>query len=130
MKTKVPALAVTTFMLLTSPLAHAEDPVKSTSADLNGDGKPEAISVDWKVDDSEVRGITVVDLDSGDKFKEVAVHMGLTDSDASVTVYGFDGKALKELGNVHALTEARGNGIILSDTWVGFWNLRQKYTLD
>lgn len=148
MKTRVPALAVTTFMLLAQPLAHAEAPVMSTSADLDGDSKPEAISLQWnegenhfvlkvggatvqgKVDDTEVQGVTVVDLDSGDKWKEIAVHMGLVDSDASKTVYGFDGKTLKELGNVHALTEARGNGIVLSDTWTGFWNLREKYALD
>jgi hypothetical protein len=148
MKTKAPALTATTLLLLAPLLAHAEEPTKSTSADLDGDGKPEAISLQWnegdsqfvlkvgattvrgKVDDTEVRGVTVVDLDSGDKWKEVAVHMGLTDSDASATVYGFDGKVVKELGSVHALTEARGNGVVLSDTWAGFWNHREKYALD
>jgi hypothetical protein len=148
MKTRVLALAATTFLLLAPPLALAEEPVKSTSADLDGDGKPEAISLQWnegdsqfvlkvgaatlkgKVDDTEVQGVTVVDVDSGDKWKELAVHMGLVDSDASRTVYGFDGKALKELGRVHALTEVRGNGVVLSDMWTGFWNRREKYALD
>lgn len=145
---KVPALSVTMFLLLAAPLAHAEAPVKSTSADLDGDGKPEAISLQWKegdsqfvlkvggatargkADDTEVHGVTVADIDSGDKWKEVSVHTGLTESDTSSTVYGFDGKALKELGRVRALTEVRGNGIVLSDSWMGFWNRREKYVLD
>ena len=145
---KVPALTVTTLMLLAAPSAHAEEPVKSTSADLDGDGKPEAISVQWaegdaqfvlkvggstlrgKTNEAEVRGVSVVDIDGGDKWKEVAVHLGFTDDDHRSIVYGFDGKALKELGSTHALTEARGNGIVLSDTWMGFWNRREKYALD
>jgi hypothetical protein len=128
-------------------LASAE-PVKSTSADLDGDGKPEAISVQWaegdaqfvlkvggatlrgKTNEAEVRGVSVVDLDGGDKWKEVAVDLGLTDDDHRSIVYGFDGKALKELGSTHALTEVRGNGIVLSDSWMGFWTRREKYALD
>ncbi|QRN93327.1 hypothetical protein JRI60_29510 [Archangium violaceum] len=148
MKTTVPALAVSTFLLLAVPPAHADEPVMSTSADLDGDGKPEAISIQWKegdrqfvlkvggatlrgkAEDTEVHGVTVIDIDGGDKWKEVSVHTGLTESDASSTVYGFDGKALKELGRVRALSEVRGNGIVLSDSWMGFWNRREKYTLD
>ncbi|WP_257446944.1 hypothetical protein [Archangium lipolyticum] len=148
MRTQVPALAVTTFLLFAAPLVHADEPVKSTSADLDGDGKPEAISIQWKegdsqfvlkvgaatlrgkADDTEVHGVTVIDIDGGDKWKEVSVHTGLTDSDASSTIYGFDGKALRELGRVRALSEVRGNAIVLSDSWMGFWNRREKYALD
>ncbi|AKJ04079.1 hypothetical protein ATI61_101826 [Archangium gephyra] len=145
---KVPVLTVAALMLLAAPPARADEPVKSTSADLDGDGKPEAISVQWgqgdaqfvlkvggatvrgKTNDAEVRGVSVIDLDGGDKWKEVAVDMGLTDDDHRSIVYGFDGKALKELGSPHALTEVRGNGIVLSDSWMGFWNRREKYALD
>ncbi|WP_375765048.1 hypothetical protein NR798_25365 [Archangium gephyra] len=148
MKMEIPALTAAAFLLLAAPAVHADEPVKSASADLDGDGKPEAISVQWaqgdaqfvlkvggatlrgKTNDAEVRGVTVIDVDGGDKWKEVAVDMGLTDDDHRSIVYGFDGKALKELGSTHALTEVRGNGIVLSDTWMGFWNLREKYALD
>jgi hypothetical protein len=145
---KTSALTITAFLLFAAPLAHADEPVTSTSADLDGDGKPEALSLQWKegdaqfvlkagsatirgkADDTEVRGVFVVDIDSGDKWKELCVHLGLTDDDAHCLVYGFDGKALKELGDVHALTEVKGNGFVLSDTWTGFWNRREKYALD
>jgi hypothetical protein len=135
-------------LLLCPLLAQAAEPTSSTSADLDGDGKPEAISLQWQegegtftlkvagktlqgqAPDTEVHGVTVVDLDRGDTWKEVAVNMGVTDGDARCVLYGFDGKSLKALGEVHALTEVSGNGIILSDSWRGFWNLREKYVLD
>ncbi|MFP2929778.1 hypothetical protein ACLESO_32215 [Pyxidicoccus sp. 3LG] len=71
-----------------------------------------------------------MDLDSSDKRKEVVVHTGQTDYDKKAHVYSFDGKSLKPLGTVPAITEARGNSIILSDTWQGFWNRRDKFALD
>lgn len=149
MKTKSPALAVMTLTLLTAPLAHAQgEPTKSASVDLNGDGKPEAVSLTWdeardefvlKAGSATIRGGTdgnapegfvVVDLDSSDKRKELVVSTGQTDYDKQQHLYAFDGKALKSIGNVPALTEAKGNGIILSDSWQGFWNRRDKYALD
>ena len=73
--------------------------------------------------------LDVVDLDSSDKWKELAVSTGEVDSEHRVYLFGYDGKKLKALGSVHALTEARGNGIILSDSWKGFWSAREKYVL-
>ncbi|AKQ70080.1 hypothetical protein A176_006992 [Myxococcus hansupus] len=150
MKMKVSVLAVVTCSLLTAPraLANAETPVKSGSVDLNGDGKAEAVSIEYdeakdevvlKADGASARipgdgnapdGLFIVDLDTRDKRKELVVRTGQTDSDARSYIYGFDGKALKPLGIVPNLTEAKGNGIILSDSWKGFWNQRDKYVLD
>ncbi|XXF75675.1 hypothetical protein P2318_21750 [Myxococcaceae bacterium GXIMD 01537] len=146
--TKTPALALAALTLLCAPAAIAQAPARPLSADLDGDGKPETVSVQWKEGDSQfvlkvggatVRGdakdtelgeVTVVDLDSGDKRKEVAVSTGLSDYDHRVHLFAYDGKGLKALGTLPALTEARGNGIVLSDTWQGFWNQRDKYVLD
>jgi hypothetical protein len=147
---KFPMLTAVALMLLAAPSAHAQMPEKSASADLDGDGKPEAISVQWDrvgkqfvlnvgsitfrhtAGDFEVRGVSVIDIDGGDKWKEVVVHMGLLSGDYynRTFVYGFDGNELKELGYTHNLAEVRGNGIVLADWWMGFWNLREKYTLD
>ncbi|WIG94110.1 hypothetical protein KGD87_26645 [Myxococcus sp. SDU36] len=150
MKTNASVLAVMTCSLLTAPLASADDtaPVKSASVDLNGDGTPEAVSLQFDApknefvlkagsasirgpgDDNEPAGVFIVDLDSRDQRKELMVRTGQTDYDQRSYLYGFDGKALKLLGTVPALTEAKGNGIILSDSWQGFWNRRDKYVLD
>jgi hypothetical protein len=143
MKTRV--LAVLPSVLWLSLPSWAAEPVR---ADLDGDGKPETLAVQWDVDkggftlkvgsasvqakteDPNEGGLEIVDLDSGDKWKDIAITTGQTDGDHRVFLYGFDGKTLKPLGEVHALTEAKGNGIILSDSWMGFWNKRDKYVLD
>ncbi|MCY1017709.1 hypothetical protein [Pyxidicoccus sp. MSG2] len=150
MKTKSPFLAVMTFALLAAPLASAGDdaPVKAATLDVSGDGKPEDISVTWdepksqfilKVGNATARGssgheepngFTVVDLDSSDKRKEVVVHTGLTDNTKEAHVYAYDGKSLKAMGTVPSISEARGNGIVLSDAWMAFWQRRDKYVLD
>jgi hypothetical protein len=152
MKTHVPALAVAALTLLTAPLAHAGDdaPVMSATVDVDGDGKQEAVSLEWRESedaspyvlkvgsatlrgsgkDFQVSGFTVVDLDASDRRKEIAVHTGNTDVDARTDLFSYDGKKLKALGSVPKLTEVKGNGIILSDQWQGFWNQRDKFTYD
>lgn len=148
---KVRALAVLTSALLSSTPALAQntdEPVKSAQVDLNGDGKPEAISIDsgangaftlkvgaatlkGNASGNEVSGFSLVDLDSGDKWKEVLVHtIGDTDDLHRFFLFGYDGKSVKPLGDVRALSEAKGNGIVLVDSWMGFWNRRDKFTLD
>ncbi|WP_375755663.1 hypothetical protein [Corallococcus exercitus] len=149
---KTPLLAVlSSAVLFTGAPALAQkndEPVTSASVDLDGDGKPEAVSftagkdgqftlkagaatLQANASGNDVSGFTVVDLDTGDKWKELLVHsLGNTDDDHRFFLYGYDGKALKSLGDVHALTEAKGNGIVLVDRWMGFWQKRDKYTLD
>ncbi|MGE6763698.1 hypothetical protein ACQKGO_37150 [Corallococcus interemptor] len=149
---KTPLLAVLSSALVfagTPAWAQKNDePVKSAQVDLDGDGKPDTVSLtageggkftlkagsatlQGNASGNEVRGFTVVDLDTGDKWKELLVHtLGDMDDDHRFFLYGYDGKAVKPLGDVRALTEAKGNGIVLVDTWMGFWQRRDKYTLD
>nr|BDT30361.1 SH3 domain-containing protein [Myxococcus sp. MH1] len=152
MKTSLlPTIALSSFALLHAPLALAGDEplVKAASVDLNGDGKPEDISLETQEgpkgfgyvlkvgaatvnvrSDAEVHGFVIIDIDSGDPRKEVAVHTGMTDHDSASTLYAFDGKALKSLGSVRSPIEAKGNNIILSSTWQSFWTRVDKYVLD
>nr|WP_253903178.1 hypothetical protein [Corallococcus exiguus] len=137
-------------VLLTGAPASAQNSefVKSAQVDLDGDGKPDAVSLTAGEDGkftlkvggatlkgdasgNEVPGFQVVDLDTGDKWKELLVQtLGELDDGHRYFVYGYDGKAVRLLGNVHALTEAKGNGIVLVDRWMAFWQKRDKYTLD
>nr|WP_253909051.1 hypothetical protein [Corallococcus exiguus] len=137
-------------VLLTGAPASAQNSefVKSAQVDLDGDGKPDAVSLTAGEDGkftlkvggatlkgdasgNEVPGFQVVDLDTGDKWKELLVQtLGELDDGHRYLVYGYDGKAVKLLGDVHALTEAKGNGIVLVDRWMAFWQKRDKYTLD
>ncbi|WP_368738549.1 hypothetical protein [Corallococcus exiguus] len=149
MKTSLLAV-LSSAVLLTGAPASAQNSefVKSAQVDLDGDGKPDAVSLTAGEDGkftlkvggatlkgdasgNEVPGFQVVDLDTGDKWKELLVQtLGELDDGHRYFVYGYDGKAVKLLGNVHALTEAKGNGIVLVDRWMAFWQKRDKYTLD
>lgn len=143
----VRALTLLPSVLLLSLPAAADD--TSRKVDLDGDGKPETVTLRPREDPGtftlQVGGATytspeknlqgmsleVVDLlREGDKWKEVAVATGLTDGDKRVFLFGYDGKALKPLGEVHALGEVKGNGIVLAEIWMGFWNRTEKYALD
>ncbi len=150
MRTKLPVLsALTALTLLAAPPASAYVQfVKSASADLDGDGKPEAISFQWEEGDdnfilkagsvttkgdsrgTDIHGLAVIDLDSSDKRKEIAVSRGVVAEDTRVYLYSFDGKSLKLLGSVPAVTEVKGNGILLSDTHMGNWTKRDKFVFD
>ncbi|WP_366928164.1 hypothetical protein [Corallococcus exiguus] len=149
MKTSLLAV-LSSAVLLTGAPASAQNSefVKSAQVDLDGDGKPDAVSLTAGEDGkftlkvggatlkgdasgNEVPGFQVVDLDTGDKWKELLVQtLGELDDGHRYFVYGYDGKAVRLLGNVHALTEAKGNGIVLVDRWMAFWQKRDKYTLD
>lgn len=128
--------------------AFAGEAVKSTSADLDGDGKEEAISIQssgdgafklaaggvriaGQVKGNELSGFTVDDLDTRDARREVLVHtIGQMDEDHRVLFYGFDGKRWTHLGTLTSAGEIKGNGIVLVDSWAGFWPKREKFTLD
>ncbi len=136
--------------LLSAPALAAPTP-SPLSADLDGDGKPETIALRWTEDNPrftlQVGGaslpvdtgtgtrfeVEVVDLDKGDTWKELVVSAtGEVDSEHRVYFFGYDGKALKRLGDIHTFDPEKlgGNGIVLSDTWEGFWTRRNKYVLD
>ncbi|MFP2895963.1 hypothetical protein [Corallococcus sp. 4LFB] len=150
MKTSLLAVLSSAVLFAGAPASAQknDEPVTSAQVDLDGDGKPDAVSLSAGKDGkftlkvggatsqgnasgNEVRGFTVVDLDTGDKWKELLVHtLGNVDDDHRFFLYGYDGRTVKPLGGVRALTEAKGNGIVLVDTWMGFWQKRDKYTLD
>lgn len=149
MKTSLLAVLSSAVLFTGAPaFAQSSEFVKSAQVDLDGDGKPDAVTltpgkdgkftlkvggatVQGDAAGNEVPGFQVVDLDTGDKWKELLVQtLGEMDDGHRYFVYGYDGKAVKLLGAVHALTEAKGNGIVLVDRWMGFWQKRDKYTLD
>jgi hypothetical protein len=148
MKTLRRTLALTATLLLCPALVQAHEPVKSLSVDLNGDGKPESIQLRWREgdptyvlqagsvsiqgrgDERTVEGVTVIDLDTREPTRELVVHVTLPLDERRMDLYGFDGKALRPLGSVPAITQTHGNGILLSDDWWGFWTRRDKYVLN
>jgi hypothetical protein len=139
--------------LLALPLvALGADPVTQATTDLDGDGKPEKVTLQQGKDGAftlmagpvsvrgqvtteaggnDIHGFTVEDIDSSDKRREVLVHTtGELDEHHRVVFYAYDGKRFTELGKLSSAGEIRGNGIVLVEEWAGFWQRRDKYVLD
>jgi len=122
--------------------------VMSGNADLDGDGRPESItlapggtfgefilSVDGvktvgMFDFDAADGFAVVDISTADAYREIAVHAPGPSDDDEYLVYSFDGASLKEMGRLARWPTFSGNGIVLVDNWMGFWLIKDKYVLD
>ncbi len=127
----------------------SQEMVSHEQVDLNGDGKVDEISLSavsetgtftLTINDVSVRGrfateepadgFTMVDIDQSDPFREVAVHTPGPSDDDEYLIYGYDGTSIIEMGRLSRWPHFSGNGIVLVDTWMGFWKKREKYVLD
>lgn len=119
---------------------------RAKTVDLNGDGKPDNIAIQineetgayiLKVNSQsikgsleEVDGFTVIDIDTSDRRKEIAVHTpGPSDDDVYV-IYDYDGKNIKLIAKLSRWPTFTGHGIVYVDGWMGFWVIRHKYQFD
>lgn len=122
--------------------------VMSGKADIDGDGSPESITVamggtplefvltvdgvtTFGIFEGDVTdGFAVVDINTSDSYREIAVHTPGPSDDDEYLIYSFDGSSLKEMGRLSRWPTFSGNGIVLVDGWMGFWKIRDKYILD
>ncbi|MEO0165165.1 MAG: hypothetical protein ABIL39_03400 [candidate division WOR-3 bacterium] len=120
---------------------------KNFKTDLNGDGKKDNIilidtketgkftlkvnnkAIDGKLS-AEIDGFIVVDIDTTDKYKEIAVHTPGESDDDEYLVYWYDGKEIKEMGYLTRWPDFKGDGTIIVGDWMGFWTKWDKYVLD
>lgn len=154
--------AVARFTLILSPVllpllpaaAWQDDTVKSATADLNGDGKPETIRITsrpatdklplrytltingvavsgvFKDLPDEIPGFKVVQIDGGSKRREIMV-VGLGPNDFHETAfYRWDGKKALYLGIVPTVPEIKGNSAVYARIWMGFWSRTEKFAVD
>lgn len=121
--------------------------VRSARHDLDGDGVKERITLrilsdsndfELRIGDATVRGrlnrwidgFQVIDLDTRDRVKEVAVHTpGLSDDD-EYRLYCYDGKAVREVGYLTRWPKFAGQGIVYVRDWKGFWDQTDQHVLD
>ena len=120
-------------------------PGREADADLDGDGKRERITLEvtkpgaFRLSAGKtsaegelpgVRGFTVVDVDGGDKRREVLVH-GEADGTARFRLFRHTGSALQDVPLPPGTPSASGNGILLCDVpMADGWNRRDKYLYD
>jgi hypothetical protein len=126
----------------------AEDFIFKSSTDLNGDNKPEEISltnigettefyleisekkIQGKFDEEPSDGFIIIDIDKYDKYKEVAVHTPGPSSDDEYFIYWYDGETIRETARLSRWPKFLGNGIAYVNGWVDFWQCRDKYVLN
>ncbi len=128
--------------------------VREMTIDLNGDGRPDTITLQTEPEtssftlrvneavvtgflgssptdsDFEPDGFCVVDVDVADAYKEIAVHSPGPSDDDVYLLYWYDGRTLHRMGKLSRWPKFSGNGIVLVDDWLGFWAKRDKYVLN
>ncbi|MEO0230542.1 MAG: hypothetical protein ABIL77_03175, partial [candidate division WOR-3 bacterium] len=115
--------------------------------DLNGDGKADTIQL-LDIDEAgdfilrinktyfkgslsdSVNGLSIVDFDENDKYKEIAVHTTGLSSDDEYLILWNDRKNITEMEVLKRWLQFLGNGIIYCDDWMGFLKKREKYILN
>jgi len=134
-------------LLMTPELVFGYDMVDSAKADLNGDGKMEEIAISkhglyggfiLNVDkisiigqlEDDIDGFVIVDIDTVDKYKEIAVHTPGPSGDDQYLIYNYDGKTVKEMGKLERWPKFFGDGTVIVQDWMGFWSKKDKYVLN
>jgi hypothetical protein len=125
--------------------------VRSASADLNGDGKPEKIAMTSQGENpvrftitvngvkfvnkaesftDQAPGFRVVKIDSVGKARQLAVRFIGPNDYGETRFFRWDGKALHLIGAVPNAENITGNGAIYARVWMGFWACKQKYAFN
>lgn len=131
--------------------------VKSAKADLNGDGKTEAVAIRVRGAD-EIKGAEPVSftltvggatiagrfadymegcngfyvtrIDGESRIRQIAVVGWASNDYAQTLLFEYNGKALKRIGNLEAEAEIKGNGAVYIWRRMGFWLALEKYAQD
>ncbi len=133
---------------------NAQESIKDTTiyANLNNDGIIDKINVRFSIDEkeggmdytltingnsltgrfeySEYGEVMLMDINSGDNFKEIAiVGYGMNDfNDFHLYTLRSKPRYIGEASGVFNL-ETTGNGYATCEYWMGFWSLKKKYKL-
>lgn len=78
---------------------------------------------------NEINGFVVVDVDTSDQYKEIAVHTPGPSDDDEYFYFWFNGESLHRVGQIGRWPHYAGDGILLVRSWMCFWEIRDKYVL-
>ena len=132
-------------LLLLPTFVLAKAPARQASADLDGDGKPESLRLEVKDTtfvlnagsaraegrfDGPVQGLTVVDLAANEPHREVLIQGQLAAGAPAYRLFRLEAGALQDLALPPGKPTITGNGILLADVPLGFWERRDKYLYD
>jgi len=117
--------------------------------DLDGDGKKETIWVEVEKNNKhkfilhinkqfingklhdDIEDFRIINLDTSDKYKEIAVHTSLPSDDDVFNIYWYDGKKIREvIIGLGRWPRFAGNGIVYVRGWMNFWEITNRYLLN
>ena len=135
-------------LLFGATAGFGQEIMTTANVDLNGDGAPDKISFTksaapggftlfvngrpkaGKFKNAYFDGFIVVDVKKADPFKEVAMVSYGGGYDYEYKLYRYDGSIIQEMGGFNGIPSFSGDGIVLVETWMGFWPKKDKYVLD
>ncbi|MBT4503917.1 MAG: hypothetical protein HOC74_39655 [Gemmatimonadetes bacterium] len=120
--------------------------VQTDTVDLDGDGTMESLSVaaleeyggfEMVVSGSRIRGnlgdpvmgLTVIDIDTADSLKEIAVFTNQPSNDDRYRLYSFQNGSLDDMGLLEGWPRFTGDGTIIAKDWMGYWYRTDHYIL-
>ena len=132
------------------PKATPKTTIQTATADLDGDGKVDKITLKLffkygeagsyalQVNNAMIKGdltppiegFKIIDIDKSDKFKEIAINTPGPSDDYESIVFWYDGKALKQVAHFDGVASFYGHGVVDIRDWMGFWEIHRRYTLD
>ena len=145
-----PFIARLALLLLIASPAHAQatDPplAKSATTDINGDGKPDAVSVSAQnnlrftltvngvkrgvprdgIYDS-LPGFQLLRLVGNVKQRYIAVWLAAPSDNSEVRFFLYNGKTIRPAGVVPGRVTSSKSGILYANWWMGFWQCDAKY---
>ena len=129
--------------------SFGSDTVATAEADLDGDGEIERISVSviserpynlvLRINGDSVKArlfsglaedLVVLDIDTTDGYREVAVHTPGPSCDDEYLVFGYDSGMVRQMGRLSRWPRFLGDGMVLVEQWMGFWRKKDKYVLN
>jgi hypothetical protein len=117
------------------------------TADLNGDGVEETITLEYMPDVGDyiltdgianveghlepyLLGMELVDIDTSDNQMESSVDTAGPSDDYESVYYTLINDRVQYIGHVYGYAHEQGNGDIYADAWMGFWSRTDIYRLD
>lgn len=137
-------------MCVAAASAQLADPVKSATADVNGDGKPDVITIaavpntprfTLRVNGAKLTVAYDDYFDGAPSLRILPVNAGVKKAYVSVFLSGandyyenrfftYDGKSIHPAGKTLGTVTAPGNGVVYAEWWMSFWTVHTKYAPD
>jgi len=133
--------------LLMQYTPKVETETQQITADLDGDGTEETITLEYKPDFGDyiltidianaegwlepyLLGMELIDIDTSDDRMEIAVETAGPSDDYETIYYTLVNNRVEEIGHVYGYATEEGNGDVHSDVWMGFWARTDVHRLD